>query len=154
MLDKAGLEDALLGISSIPATRSLDGRMNPLIAISGYDDWPYKIVYSSKGLSGETILGHINAFYDLHRDIPITRRPNLIHVLGSYAVIRAVPGMRRINVTSGVDDVPEEGTFVLVTRDPDLHAIVWALKALQQNAYLSTEISFSIGDLMLKLLVK
>ena len=44
-LNKAQLEDALLGIASIP-TKSLEGRRCHNIEISNYDDWPYKVVYA------------------------------------------------------------------------------------------------------------
>ena len=51
-LDKQQLFDALSGIASIPPTKSLDGRVSPILKVSNYDDWPYKIIYASNGLKG------------------------------------------------------------------------------------------------------
>ena len=50
-LNKNELEDALLGIASIPIGTPLDGLVNPLLRIPDYDDWPYKIVYATDGIS-------------------------------------------------------------------------------------------------------
>ncbi len=57
-LNKAELFDALGGIASIPPTRPLGNRVNALLNIKKYDDWPVKIIYSSKGIAPETLLAH------------------------------------------------------------------------------------------------
>jgi hypothetical protein len=49
-LNKHELEDALSGLASIPPTRSLSGRQALGFTIANYPDWPYKIVYASKGI--------------------------------------------------------------------------------------------------------
>ena len=151
-LDKAQLEDALSGIASIPAMKSLEGRINILIRIKDYDDWPYKIVYATSGLEGGTILAHINSFYAQNPDIPIVRRPHLIHVAGKYVIFRITSNMKLMSMSGS--DTNEElkiGTYMLITRDPDLQGIVWALDGLQQNATASAQIFFSYGDLINKL---
>jgi hypothetical protein len=149
-LDKNALEDALSNIASIPAMKSLEGRVNIMIKVRGYDDWPYKIVYATDGLDGETVLRHANSFYDQRADIPITRRPHMIHVAGKYVIMRAVPGMELVSTTGGPKETPQLGTYLLIVRDADLHGIVWALDNLQQNASASTHIIFSYGNLINK----
>ena len=83
-LDKKELFDALGGFSSIPETGSLEKRILPFIKIPNYEDWPVKILYASDGVKYETLLKHINSFYDENSDIPLYRRPNYIHVAGKY----------------------------------------------------------------------
>ena len=150
MLDRAQLEDALFSIAAIPAMKSLEGRVSITIRITNYDDWPYKIVYATRGLEGETILGHVNSFYAQHPDIPTTRRPHLIHVSGKYVIMRAVPEMTLMSTAGRPEEGLKVGTYFLITRDPDLQGIVWALDGLQQNAAASAQIFFSYGDLINK----
>lgn len=140
-LNKNELEDALANIASIPPTRSLEGRVSFAVHITGYDDWPYKIIYAPKGVAGDTLHQHVIAYYDVHPEIPLARRPHLIHVAGQYVIIRAVPGM---NLWSGLrmqEEKIEPGIYHLITRDPDLQGILWALNSLQKNAQASTEFS-------------
>jgi len=136
-LDKSQLYNALDGIASIPPTKGLNGRVSPLTKIKNYDDWPYKIVYANKGIKGATIMRHINTFYNGQRNIPINRRPNIIHVAGNFAIIRAD--------LSEDEPTPE---YFLSTEEPDLHAIVCALNGLQQRAMASTKILFLYGHLI------
>jgi hypothetical protein len=150
MLDKAQIEDALSGIASIPPMKSLEGRISFAIEIYDYDDWPYKIVYATNGLAGETILQHVNSFYAQHPDIPITRRPHIIHVAGKYVIMRIVRGMKLFNAKDGAEKELPQGNFHLFTRDPDLQGILWVLDGLQQNAAASAEITFSYRDLIKK----
>lgn len=147
-LNKNELEDALTGISTIPPTEPLEGRIPFTVSISNYEDWPYKIVYATDGITVETLLSHLNAFYEAHPEIPVGRRPNIIHVSGKYVVIRAIPGMSIFNHTTGVTETLELGTFRHFTRDSDLQGILWVLDGLQQRATASTHILHSYGHLL------
>lgn len=151
-LDKQQLFNALSGIASIPPTKSLDGRVSPIMKVSNYDDWPYKIIYASNGLTGPTIRQHVLDFYVEHSNIPISRRPHLIHVVGKYAILRIVAGMKLRSVNSKPDEELETGDYILLTRDPDLQAMAWALYGLQENATASSHILFRYGDLINKVL--
>jgi len=149
-LNKAELEDALSGIASIPLTSSLEGRVSFTVQIMNYEDWPYKVIYATNGINGETLLSHLTTFYNNHPEIPIHRRPNLIHVAGKYIVVRATPGLIIKNASSGLIKQPEPGAFRLLTRDSDLQGIVWVLTQLQDIAAASTEISYSYRSLVNK----
>ena len=50
------------------------------------------------------------------------------------------------------DEELETGDYILLTRDPDLQAMAWALNGLQQNAETSTHILFRYDDLINKVL--
>lgn len=149
-LDKVELLDALGGISSIPATRSLAGRVNVLLNIKNYDDWPAKIVYASRGIAPTTLFQHLNDYYAANPEIPISRRPNFIHVAGSCLIIRAKEGMSMRNRNSGADHPLAPGSYHLITEESDLQAIIWTLDQLQVNASASAHILFSYDSLINK----
>lgn len=149
-LNKNELEDALTGIASVPLTAPLTGRVGGLLTITGYEDWPYKVVYSSDGIAGETLLSHLNDFYSRNPQIPTHRKPNLIHVAGKYIIMRAIKGMTIWNVESKTNEPVVEGTFSLFTKDSDLQGIVWALDGLQQRATASTHILYNYGEMINK----
>lgn len=150
-LDKKQLHDALDGIASIPRMQPLDDRVSFMINITDYDEWPYKIVYANNGIDGSTLLAHLEEFYLQNSHIPVTRQPNLIHVAGKYAIFRVIEGMTFKKVSGGPDERPQIGSFRLLTRDPDLQAIIWALNNLQQKAAASTEILFNYGSIINKI---
>jgi hypothetical protein len=149
VLNKTELEDALWGFASIPLTQSLEGRVSFAVQIFDYDDWPYKVIFSTDGIDGDTLLSHTNKFYEKHPEILGCRRPQIIHVAGKYVIMRAVRGMSMKKASGELVQV-EPGTYHLITRDPDLQGIVWVLNALQQHATASTEILYSYTDLINK----
>lgn len=150
-LDKKQLYDALKGIASIPPTQSLEGRVSFGTEIKNYDNWPLKVIYASDGLTGETMINHLNTFFEENNDILISRRPDIIHVAGKYVILKAEEGMRLKDVFTGEENFAEEGTYQLSTRDSDLQAIVWTVHGLQQNAAASTEILYSYDWLINKM---
>ena len=109
-----------------------------------------KIVYASKGIAPDTLLAHINEYYGAHPEIPLSRRPNFIHVAGSCLIVRAQDGMTLHDRGTGVAEPLTLGAYHLLTTDSDLQAIVWTLNQLQQNATASTHILFSYGSLINK----
>ncbi|WP_186192481.1 DUF6602 domain-containing protein [Burkholderia gladioli] len=149
-LNKVELFDALVGISSIPPTRSLDGRVNTLLKIAGYDDWPLKVIYASKGIAPDTLFAHLNEFYTQNSAIPLNRRPDFIHVAGSCLIARVQSGMSLHDRSTGVAQPLSIGTYRLITTDSDLQAIVWTINQLQQNATVSTHILYSYGSIINK----
>ena len=152
-LDKIQLIDALSGIASIPPTHSLKKRANPLIQIKNYADWPYKIIYASDGIESLTLLNHLNDFYNENSHIPLTRRPNVIHVAGKYVIFRILPDMTIKNISGDELQKSEVGKFVATKIDSDLHAIVWVLDSIQKNATASSHIIFTYSSLLNKVRV-
>lgn len=86
MLDSAGLVDALENIASIPDKQPFETL--PQIIIPFYEDWPYKVIYASNGIQLPNLLQSVHKFYDEHQDIPVHKRPHLIHVAGKYVIAR------------------------------------------------------------------
>lgn len=151
-LDRDQLFDALKGIASIPPTRPLSGRVNPLLNVGDYDDWPLKVIYASAGLKAETILSHVNAYYGANPHIPLTRRPHFIHVSGTCLIARATGHMELVDQKTRAVTPIEKGVFMMVTDNSDVQAIVWTISKLQENASASSHINFSYTELINKLL--
>jgi hypothetical protein len=151
MLNKEALEDALYGFASIPPTRPLEGRVNPLITISNYADWPFKVIYATDGIAGETLFEHLNCFYKANPNIPIERRPNHIHVLGKHLFIRGTVTSFVRDVKSGTDRKIALGEYWGTAYKSDLHGIAWTLSQLQENAAASSHINFSYVQMMNKI---
>ena len=151
-LDKNQLHDALEGISSIPATKSLDGRISFTIQIPNYENWPYKIIYASNGLEGQTILNHLNAYYNENKEIPLSRRPDLIHVAGKFLILKVREGMFAVSISTGKEFDYETGSYQLIKIEPDLSAILWTIDELQMKAAASTEILYNYGWIINKTL--
>ena len=147
-LNKNELENALAGIAGIPPTGSLENRVSFGLSILNYDDWPYKIIYASDGISPEALLGHLSNYYLSNPNIPLGRRPNVIHVSGKYVIFKAIAGMSVWDVNKQENEALEVGTFRHFTRDPDLQGILWVLDGLQQRATASTHILYSYGEIM------
>jgi hypothetical protein len=147
-LDKQQLFDALEGLASIPPTRSVKDRISPLLSLPAYEDWPYKVIYATQGLTLPTIWEHLESFYGAHPDVPLSRRPHIIHVAGKYAVFRIAEGMKlRKNGDKEAIDVAV-GSYHAVTSNPDIQAIAWVVHELQKRAMSSQHIMFSYGDLL------
>lgn len=91
-LNTAQLRDALDNIASLPDKQPLEGRVNPLLQIPRYEDWPYKVIYASNGIGVDSIYESLCQYYDDHPEIPVNKRPNLIHVAGKYCIARVEEG--------------------------------------------------------------
>ena len=134
------LKDALKNCASVPTMPDPKGIVAPYLKIPDADwyDIPYKIIYAYDGIGQREICKHITSFYSLHEHIPIPRRPNMIHVLNKYMVIRISPGMTVIN-PDGTPDVnqPAAGQYRSFRQGSDASAMAWALNSLQRNAFLA-----------------
>lgn len=148
-LDKAQLIDSLEGIASIPETKPLEKRINPMLKVKNYDDWPLKIIYASDGLTDATILSHLDEFYRENPRIPMYRRPDIIHVAGKYAIFRIKEGMS-ISNKDGITKVAEIGKFHSFITNSDMQAMIWALDELQKNASISNHIHFNYSEIINK----
>ncbi len=139
-LDKKELTNALDGLAKIPATSPLGDRINPRAKLLFYEEWPYKVVYASNGIKPETILKHLTEYYRNHPDIPISRRPEIIHVAGDYAIFRIRPDMK-IELEGEHFELPS-GSFYIVKKNPDVAAFLWIFNDLQTKALASSQILY------------
>ena len=142
-LDKASLYDALQGFAGIPCMPDPSGVISPLVQIGQerWDDIPYKIIVAFNAIEKETIWKHLNEFYAEHAAIPIERRPNVIHVLEKYVVLRITRDMQVLNHDKSISsEQPEIGDyqwFDTFDKSTDALVIPWILGAIQHNAFVA-----------------
>lgn len=126
-LDSRNLIDALENLASIPPMQSLENRTSLLISIPNYEDWPYKIIYAHKGTSIEALNNSLNEYYLHHPNIPITRRPNLIHVNGKGCIVRIPPGGSK----NRCGTILTEHTFYPMSHPSNVYALMHAISNIQ-----------------------
>jgi|AntAceMinimDraft_17_1070374.scaffolds.fasta_scaffold01077_13 hypothetical protein len=126
-LTTSELKDALENLASLPEKQPIEGRQNPLIRVGNYGDWPFKIIYASRGAQLVTILRALDGFYQEHPEIPHARQPNLIHVAGGYSVVRVGKNAKTRDGT----DIPEN-SFHGHADPTDVFALYWAVSNIQK----------------------
>ena len=148
-LNKDTLEEALNNCASIPPMPDSKGIVPPYLKRDedNWQDTPYKIVFAYDGIAANTICAHITAFYSQHQEISIARRPNIIHVLDKYMVMRIAPGMAVINPDGKRDaNQPEAGHYKPFFTGSDASAMAWTLIALQEKSFLSNNLLYNYGE--------
>ncbi|MCY3801051.1 MAG: hypothetical protein OXG46_05700 [Chloroflexi bacterium] len=149
-LDKDSLQDALEKCDSIPRMPHSEGIVSPRLKVSKdkWQDVPYKVVFAYDGISADVILGHLTGFYNKNSQIPTGRRPNIIHVLGKYVVIRTTPGTTVINPDGEPHaNQPQVGQYKAFDTSPDVLAMSWMLPDLQKEAFVSNHLFFKYDEM-------
>ena len=154
-LDRDALHDALRKCASIPPMPESTGIVPPYLKIPErkWRDAPYKIVFAYDGINASTLCRHIAEYYRRFPQIPLERKPNLIHVLGKYMVIRMAPDMTVVNPDGRPDaNQPEVGQYKTFITSPDTSAMGWMLNELQNRAFLSNHLMFKYDALLNKVM--
>jgi len=147
-LNRAAIDDSLKGMASVPPTLPLDNRVTFGLSIPHYDDWPFKVVYASDGVALETATKHVNEYYESHSEIPLNRRPDLIHVIGKYVLAKSRPGLSTmIDPVSRVAIPVPFGEYIASTAAPDVQGLIHVIEVIQRNALASGHIIYSYTDL-------
>ena len=141
-LDKKELLDSLGLFESIPQKLPLDGRHSPMLKIKGYDEFPYKIVFSYDGVSASAVMEHLERYYASDGSAPCQCRPNLIHVAGKYSIIRTLGDA----VTRDGTAIPAN-TFHLNPGPSMGWALLHVAGVIQQNAMAASHINYNYRDL-------
>jgi len=149
-LDKDSLRDALENCAAIPPMPDSKGIVPPYLRVSRdrWRDTPYKIVFAYDGISAYTALNHITQFYNENENIPTFRRPNLIHVLGKYVVIRTTLDMIVTDLDGQPDAIqPMVGQYQTLTTGSDISTMSWMLNHLQQEAFQGNHLLIKYDEL-------
>ena len=144
-LTRNKLYDALTGCAHIPDMPRQEGIVAPYLQIKEacWKDIPYKIVFAYNGIAAETALAHITEYYQSNSDIPLSRRPNIIHVLGRYVIVRITSGMSIINSDDTLDDDQIEiGQYKTFGLSPDVASTVWILNELHRMVFWSSHLMY------------
>lgn len=142
-LDKQQLFESLNNIASIPNTASLDWRLNITSQIWSYENWPYKIIYASEWIEWATVLNHIKKFYQENSEIPIFRRPDMIHVAWKYVIFRGKAGFKLYSPSLWTVEESNPNDFHLFTNNSDIQAICNVISEIQELSNVSSDILYS-----------
>lgn len=137
MLDTAGLIDSLDNIVSIPDNQSLDYRHLPHVRIMNYDEIPCKIIFAFNGIKEESLMKSLNEYYFTHSEIPYFKRPNVIHVVGKYVIIR----------TDKNENDLSPNTFYAMSDETDVAGLYQTIFRLQRIAAGSRYIFYDYEEL-------
>lgn len=150
-LDKSSLYDALQSFAEMPHMPSPAGIISPQLRVNqgSWDDIPYKIIVAFDAIEKEILWQHINTFYEKNAGIPIGRRPNILHVIESYVVLRITSSVRVANSDGSISsEQPEVGSYRWfdIGTGTDVLAIVWSLDTIQLNAFISQNVKYDYGS--------
>ena len=147
-LNKNELIDALNNIASIPDQQPLTkGRYSIGWKVKGFDDWPCKIIYASGGIGRDSLMTNLNTFYEENSFIPHNKRPNIIHVLGKYFIVRI--DKRGGETRSG--HALQPNTFHPADIKSDAVAFSWTITKIQEIAQASKMIVYRYHNIVEKL---
>ena len=141
------LEKALDNLASIPDKEPLEGHCSPVITIPEYDDWPFKIIFATRGSTLDLLYKTVNEFYKKNPDIPMNRRPNLIHIAGKGCIIRAP----HQGMTDSSGTRIEPNLFAYIEDEVDVAALMIAQQRIQMWATASRHIFFDYSKLLKKI---
>ena len=146
-LDKTTLDNALHNCASIPSMPDSKGILAPILRMKreDWEDWPFKIIFAFDGIDSETLCAHIAKFYKDNPSVPVTRRPNLIHVLRKYVVARSSTNVKVTSVSGEVTDETTDGSYFPIEIGADVSAMVATLNDLQEKAFFSNYLMYKYG---------
>lgn len=143
-LTSTELVNALDNLATVPFQGTLKGRLLPGYTIEDYEDWPFKIIYATDGVSPKTLLSQIQSYYLDHPEIPLTRQPNLIHVAGKYKVQRI---LRQGSVTFNGVPLPV-GMFFVRPEKGDVWALQFVVGEIQKYASAAQHILLKYDEIL------
>lgn len=151
MLDKTQLIDTLDNLKSIPFAKKERLKFPPYLKLpEDKDDYLlYKIIFAFDGIDSDSV-GKILGEYFEKNDVPISRRPNLIHVAGKYAIIRAVT---ENHISSDGQTVPI-GKYVCYKDEPDAKGLLTAILGIHESNSIFNHIIVVHQDLLNKMFKK
>ena len=87
-LDKNTLTQAMDNIASIPKMPDSKDIYPPFLSFDQeeWEDMPYKIIFAFDGIERDSIQKHFTSLLKKHKNRPVSRTPNIIHVLGKYTI--------------------------------------------------------------------
>ena len=144
MLDKTQLEEALLNIASIPESLPWNVELDSTLSRTTkavFFDLPFSCLFSYDGISSETLIAHIEQFYQNHTKIPISRRPNLIIANNKYCLYRADP-WREDNQSS----IPQSGYRLVVGKNIGGRSLFDLMRGIQGAANYAAHVRFGFSQ--------
>ncbi len=150
-LDKAKLIEALDNLASIPLSKKERIKPSPYFKLpEDTDDYLlYKIIFAFDSIESNSIKEILDDYFSTH-NVPISRRPNLIHIAGKYSIVRAVGN----NLTYSDGSIVPIGSFVCYSNEPDVIGLLHAILGIHESSYCFNHIIVVHQDLLNKMDIK
>lgn len=147
-LDSTQLCDALQNIASLPEKLSASSRFLPFLQMPErfYDDWPVKIIYASNGISLDSLTNTLLDFYKNNPNIPFNKRPNIIHVIGKYTLVRTYQ-----NTTKADGSTWPANTYYPHPDATDVYGLSYAISLIQEIVMAERFLIQSYGSVLNKI---
>ena len=142
-LDKHSLQDALDHCFSIPPMPDPEGTAPPFLQFDEetWEDTPYKVVFAFDGIERAALREHLVTFLKQNKNQPVSRLPNIIHVLGKYA-FRKVHSSQIRNTSSGDLASDIKTAYHTFSRNADVLAMMEILNTIQHGAFISNHLKY------------
>jgi len=147
-LDKTQLIEALDNLKSIPLSKKERIKLPSYFKLpEDIDDYLlYKIIFAFDSVESDSIKEILDDYFK-NNNVPISRRPNLIHIAGKYSIVRAVSD--NLNYSDGTT-VPV-GNYVCYKNDPDVLGLLHAILGIHESSYCFNHIIVVHQDLLNKM---
>lgn len=151
-LDKAQLIDSLEGFKKLPDTSPI--KFNSLY-INGPSleniSLPLKIIYAKNGISGEKIFEHLRNYYLDNPEIPLNKKPDIIHVGNEFFIYKPFNvNSKNVNPTLHETGKLSLCPYYLMIEDADVAGIAFTINGIQRHAFVSQNIYYDYTSILLK----
>ena len=150
-LDKNQLIEALDNLRSIPISKKERIKLPPYFKLpEDIDDYLlYKIIFAFDSIGSDSIKEILDDYFETNK-VPISRRPNLIHIAGKYSIVRAVGD----NLTYSDGKTVPVGNYVCYENEPDVIGLLHAILGIHESSYCFNHIIVVHQDLLNKMDIK
>ena len=146
-LDANSLRQALNFCLSVPQMPESEGIVPPFVQYDeeAWADTPYKVVFAFDGIERSSVRNILMDFIKQNDDLPVSRLPNMIHVLGKYA-LRKVHASQIRNSSSGEPASDIKTAYHTFSRNADVLAMIEILNTIQHAAFVSNYLQFDYSE--------
>lgn len=140
-LTPTSMRDALKEFARIPQMRTNDTHVNPAIKNAKMEHFIFLHLYASACENLDPILKAINAFYEDSPEVPINRRPDLIHVNSEGVIFKGKSGTL-------YGDMPlEAGKYYGIKFKSNFFGLSFAIDEIRRRVALLPHVNFQFSDL-------
>ena len=108
-------------------------------------DSPYKIVFAYDGIEVDTLAEHLKDFLKDPKNQVAERLPNIIHVLGKYA-IRKVYASQIRDISTGKVAEGNKFAYHIIRRNWDVLTMMEILNTIQHGAFVSNYLKYDYSE--------
>jgi hypothetical protein len=140
-LSKESLTDALKEFARIPQMRTNSQHVNPALRNVEMQNFVFLHIYASDCKDMGLIARVLHEFYEENSEIPVNRRPDLIHSNSCGVIVKAKKGAQYGEVSL------EEGCYYQLDFKTNFFGLSYAIDEIRRRVALLPHITFQLSDL-------